>query len=154
MRKLLLIAITHGFVISSFTSSAIAQNNVKRKKGVVPAWRIQIVDESGKPIKGARVRQSWMDNAVEENYHDADAISDDNGYVSFPQRKVKKGNPISRTIGKVKNVAQTGPHASFGISVFIMAWTNELEGNVDYDPDKPLPTQLIMHPRFVPKRGV
>ncbi len=91
--------------------------------------------------------QYWQDYAVEEEGHETEAISDENGYASFPQRKVKKGNPLSRTVGKLKNTATQGVHASFDIDIYIIAWTNERRGFVSYDPSKSLPTQLIVRPQ-------
>ena len=66
--------------------------NGKRKpkeRTIVPAWRIQLVDEAGNPVKNVFVRQVWQDYDVDDSDHEEDAHSDQDGYVSFPERRGK-----------------------------------------------------------------
>lgn len=143
MRKTLAIVAIY-LLLASFPFISNAQ---KRKSGVVPAWKIQLVDEAGHPVRGALVRQFWQDYDTEEDGHMAEARSDEQGFVSFPARKVRRGNAVSRAMGRLRNTVELGAHAGFGIHVEIMAWSSDLEGMVEYDANKPLTTQLVMHPR-------
>ena len=56
---------------------------------VCPAWTIRIVDTAGNPLRGAFVRQVWKDYSVESASHEQDARTDENGYVSFPERTIR-----------------------------------------------------------------
>jgi len=98
---------------------------------VVPAWRIRVVDDLGKPVTNVKIRQHWCHYSVENEGHEADAVPDSGGYVSFPTRRVWAG-PLHRVLGPVWNTFTTGVHASFGPKAWIQAWGNGYEGSVQY----------------------
>src|SRR5438309_1612065 len=81
---------------------------------IIPAWRIQIVDEARKPVRNVLVRQAWQDYDIEDTGHEADARSDENGYVSFPERREPHVSKLARTTNKLKNMRELGVHASYG----------------------------------------
>jgi hypothetical protein len=58
---------------------------------VVPAWRIRVIDENGRPYVGQIVTQSWKHYTLEkEAGRNAESRQTDNaGYVSFPERTIK-----------------------------------------------------------------
>ncbi|HEY7546512.1 MAG TPA: hypothetical protein VID27_16600 [Blastocatellia bacterium] len=120
-----------------------------RNKVIVPAWRIQVIDEAGNPVKGAFVRQVWQDYDIEDEGHEEDASSDENGYVSFPGRRGKVVSESVRARKRLKNICELGVHASFGVHAYILAYgkivgCKRLEGSADYEEGKPLPKQLQM----------
>jgi hypothetical protein len=129
----------------------------KKTKGtlIVPAWKIQIVDQAGKPVRNVLVRQACQDYDIEDNGHEADARSDENGYVTFPERREPHVSKLVRTKNRLKNMRELGVHASYGVYAYVMAWgqivgCKMLEGNVDYERGKPLPTKLQMHVSTLP----
>ena len=99
------------------------------------------------------VRQVWQDYDVEEESHEENARSNENGFVSFPERTLRT-SPEERAKGRAKNIRELGVHASFGVHAYILCWTNDLEGDVNYEVGKPLPTQLVMRRRALPKGGI
>src|SRR4028119_817613 len=112
------------------------------KSTVCPAWTIQVVDEGGNPLRDAFVRQHWQDYSVESDGHEQDAQTDENGYVSFPERTIR-ASYLSRTLGVVLNGLSLGIHASYGPSAYILAYGEivggkRLEGIADCEEGKPL----------------
>ena len=54
--------------------------------GVVPTWRIQIVDSDGHPVAGIRVNQEWLD-PIDDGITSVDTRqTDTQGFVVFPKR--------------------------------------------------------------------
>jgi hypothetical protein len=150
--KSLIIASTILIFLCGQTSLS-AQKKHLRKYVVVPAWKVQVVNQDDKPMPGVLVRQVWQDYDVEEEGHEQDKRSDENGYVSFPERVIHT-TPEARAMGRAKNTRKLGVHASFGPSAFVMAFNDELEGWVDYEVSKPLPTRIVMRPKILPKRDI
>lgn len=138
------------------TASALADAQKKDKGSlIVPAWRIQIVDETGKPVTNVLVREAWQDYDIEDTGHEADARSDENGYVSFPERREPQVSKLARTKNKLKHIRELGVHASHGVDAYVMAWGEMVgckmrDGNVNYESGKPLPTKLQLHVSTLP----
>jgi hypothetical protein len=54
--------------------------------GVVPQWKLLVVDPSGNPVAGAQVNQEWI-NPIEDGMVRSDSrTTDDRGVVVFPKR--------------------------------------------------------------------
>jgi hypothetical protein len=120
-----------------------------KKTIIVPAWKIQIVDDAGNPMKDVFVRQVWQDYDIENTSHEEDTRSDANGYVIFPERNEKTVSNLTRTKKKLKNLRELGVHASFGVDAYVLAWgkiigCQRLEGDAHYVDGKPLPARLQM----------
>ena len=116
------------------------------KTVVVPAWKIRVVDESGRPLPNEFVRQVWKHYSLElgADDHSDDKWTDAEGYVSFPERTVR-ANLLQRILVPVRNMVALGPHASYGISAYVMVWGGHLlPATADYDPDKPLPQEIVL----------
>lgn len=133
-------------IAASIVLTTKAQNKADETV-VVPAWTIQVVDPSGKPMKHVFVRQVWRDYDMEESDHESDAYTDRNGFVSFPERTEPKVSEDVRKNARLKQVQELGVHASFGFHSYIIAWGKLVgckrpEGDADYTPGKPLPTKL------------
>ncbi|MFL6283455.1 MAG: hypothetical protein ACJ74Q_09980 [Pyrinomonadaceae bacterium] len=141
-------------VLIFLSANIVAQKRKLREYVIVPAWRIQIVDEAGNPVKGAFVRQVWQDYDVEREGHEQDAGSNNDGYVSFPKRIIRT-SPEERAKGRARNIQRLGVHASFGVHAYVLVWgeivgCQRLEGDADYKEGKPLPSQLKMRKVTLP----
>jgi len=117
---------------------------------VCPAWTIRIVDTAGNPLRGAFVRQVWKDYSVESTSHEQDAYTDEDGFVSFPERTVTS-SWLARTFGVISNTVSLGVHASYGPSAQVLAYGHEvggkrLEGSATYQAGKPLAEKLVTRP--------
>ena len=91
------------------------------KSTVVPAWKLRVVDESGNPVKGIAILYVWQQYSFEFNGHEERAHTDENGYVSFPERTAR-ASLLQRMFVPIVNVLTTGAHASFGPDGHIMVW--------------------------------
>jgi hypothetical protein len=69
--------------------SALVLMFVPWKTTVVPAVRLQVLDETGKPAAGVRVKQEWQFLGVDPESQLATSVTDSNGFVAFPARAVK-----------------------------------------------------------------
>ena len=56
---------------------------------VVPAVRVQVFDETGKPAAGVRVEQEWQFFASNSDLERATSMADAAGYVTLPKRIVR-----------------------------------------------------------------
>jgi hypothetical protein len=138
-RRILLIGCIFAFTVSLYPTISI----------VCPAWRIQVVDESGNPLRGAFVRQVWQDYTLESGSHEQDAQTDGNGYVSFPERTIK-ASLLFRTLGAIMKGISLNVHASYGPSSYILAYGEivegkRLEGSAHYREGAALPQQLVTY---------
>jgi hypothetical protein len=112
----------------------------------VPAWRIRVVDEAGRPLQNEFVRQTWKNYSLElgGSDHGDDGWTDADGYVSFPERTTR-ASLLQRMFVPLRNTAALGPHASYGASANIMVWGGHVvPASVRYAPDKPLPQELVL----------
>ena len=111
---------------------------------VVPAWKIQVVDEAGHPIGGIGVRQSWNNYSVGHIGQSEDSVTDDNGYVTFPARTIRASLLRGLTY-PIFNLL-CGPHASWGPSsdVLVLVHDENKLGDAEWSPGKPLPEQAVV----------
>lgn len=113
---------------------------------IVPAWRIKIIHESGKPLPEKFVRQSWKHYSAELDAaeHLEDAWTDADGYVSFPERTIY-ASLFTRVLSPTINLIQLQVHASFGPRASVTAWNEKnFPSSIEYDSRKPLPTELVV----------
>jgi hypothetical protein len=139
------------FIKTSFTIMylilflSVSYAQTKTTESTVPAWKVQVVDETGKPIANVLVRQIWQDYDVERKGHQEDVRSDENGYATFSQRRIPY-NPGKKAKARAKQVARFGVHASLGLHAEIWAYGNDphIWSFVDYKASEPLPEKIIL----------
>jgi hypothetical protein len=100
------------------------------------------------------VRQVWKDYSVESASHEQDAHTDENGYVSFPERTVRS-SWLARTFGVISNTVSLGVHTSYGPSAHVLAYSRtvggkRLEGSANYHAGEPLPEKLVTRVNDLP----
>lgn len=114
---------------------------------VVPEWRIRVVDEHGVPIKGKFVRESWAHYSLEldPTVNGADRWTDDKGYVTFPKGTVR-ASLLRRAVFPILTTVYTLAHGSTGIRAGVTVWygANATSESVNYEPNKPLPEQIVL----------
>jgi hypothetical protein len=114
------------------------------KVTVVPPWRIQVVDTSGKPVSNMRVAQEWQHYSIEREGHSEESVTDEGGFVTFPER-VESASLYQRFIVGVGNVpwvlhTSWGPH-SF---ILVLAGPDYLNDAVSYNGKEPPPSSVIL----------
>jgi hypothetical protein len=85
------------------------------KYTVVPEWKFQVVYKSGKPVPNIRVREVWQHYSLEKQDHEAETVTNAEGYAVFPERTIK-ANTLQRFLVAVTNApwivhASWGPHS-------------------------------------------
>jgi hypothetical protein len=88
---------------------------VPYKSTTAPKWRIQVVDETGHPIRGLKVSEEWMYFDVDNAPWVDDRDTDDGGNVSFPRRTIWLPLAMRASFGRTAGSVHLGP------SVFILA---------------------------------
>lgn len=113
----------------------------------ISEWKIQVVDDQGKPVAGATVLETWRNWAFESNDHEFRATSDKNGFVVFPASKVS-GHWLRRLFGPAILYFSYDLHGPPRFESRVEGWqeNRELKGEFTYlGPPQPLPTQLVLH---------
>jgi hypothetical protein len=95
---------------------------------VAPEWPIRILDDSGKPVSGAMVRQVWVHAGADAKRHEAVLRTDQAGSVTLPARKVK-ANSLQRAVNTLRAWSVASEHTIRGRSAVVYVWkpgyTNE-----------------------------
>ncbi len=114
---------------------------------IVSEWNLQVMDSFGNRLPDALVRQTWRDYSVEPpaGYgHEEAAVTDEHGYVSFPERSGRAGL-FFRGLGFFAGALSL--HGRSGPSAHIVAYKDLVsgkrwEGSAQYDPGNSPPQQL------------
>jgi hypothetical protein len=90
---------------------------------IVPPWTFRLIDESGQPVSGVRVQQSWKDYSLEfwkgADHTDDSIVSDSDGTVVLPPRTIRV-SMFELIAAQIRNVvASINPHSSFGSQSYI-----------------------------------
>jgi hypothetical protein len=112
---------------------------------VVPEWKITVVDTTGKPFANWEVRQYWQHYSLEREGHRKDKLTDGNGYVVFPERRI--WSPLLWRIVSTSLAALEAlvAHGSIGIDAWIMVYGYSTGGGTrTYKPSEPLPNEIII----------
>jgi hypothetical protein len=94
---------------------------------VAPDWIVSVVDASGIPVEGITVRESYQDYSAEFDGGEEDRMSDLQGRVFFPAKKLW-ASALKRFFVAASE-AMGGVHASFGCHDHLMAFGKGFEGD-------------------------
>lgn len=96
-----------------------------------PAWEVWVVDESGRPLEGMKVRLSYQNYSAEVKGHELDAVTDPDGRVTFPLQR--ESASLARYLVYSAWSATTGVHASFGQHAGVIAFGQGRNGSAIAD---------------------
>ncbi len=110
---------------------------------VAPLWRVRFVDDAKSPLRNATVKEVWKHYSLESQSHEQDLSTDNEGYVTFPERTIRAGAAV-RLIGSA--IAGLNPHGSTGPLAYLIILTPGYEtwSNNSYTPGQPLPKEIIV----------
>jgi hypothetical protein len=110
---------------------------------VVPQWKARVVDEKGNLIKMIGVREVWQHYSIESEGHEEDSVTDNDGYVEFPQRKIR-ANLLSRIGRPLVNLLNV--HSSSGASAYLIVLGDDstITTHNTYSPGEPPPTEVVL----------
>jgi hypothetical protein len=86
-----------------------------------PRWEVWVSSHDGQPITKMNVRLVYQNYSVEGKSHELTLMTDENGYVLFPQQN-EKACVFQRVLYTVLS-ARAGVHASFGRHAYAFAGT-------------------------------
>jgi hypothetical protein len=86
-----------------------------------------VVDETGKPVEGMTVRESWQNYSVEESGHEADRLSDANGHATFAAQ-ISDYSYLAQLVGTASSFVHFNVHRSYGPHAYVLAFGRGLEG--------------------------
>ena len=132
-------------VLSVVVAVALIAALIPYPMATVPEWRVQYVDNKGRPVAGLPVEQTWQNYSVESTANLMTLRTDAQGYVVFPAHST--WSPLLlRLFGPVRNVFSTGVHASFGPSSWLIPKCDVTDANAlaIYTGSKDLPTQIVL----------
>ncbi len=86
---------------------------------VCPTWKLQVVDESGRPFAKAGVVQIWRYYSMEETDHQEMRCTNQAGLVEFPRRTFV-ASFLKRGMGAALELREMGRNASIGASAFVI----------------------------------
>ena len=115
------------------------------KVTVVPVWRVQVVDTSGSPVANMPVGQDWRHYSLEQESHWDELITDENGYVTFPERVLRAS--VGRRLINLRLANLPGfPHAGWGPHSFILVLAGPDYQNdfASYNGSHPPPSRVIL----------
>lgn len=137
-----------GFIIVVVMTLSAIGSIIPFQSTVVPAWKIRVIDETGRPYAGMSVSQAWKHYSLEleggENMETRQ--TDEAGYVEFPQRTLKL-SLLSRALRSVYTHVLTLSHGSAGISADVAATGPQGYKSIKYVAGKPPPDQLVLPSR-------
>lgn len=115
---------------------------------VVPVWKIQVVDSAGKPLSSMPVAQDWRHYSFEQESHWEESVTDENGYVAFPERLVR-ASLARRLINLRPSNLPFLPHASSGPYSFILVLAGDeyLNDDTSYSGREAPPSQVVLRKR-------
>ena len=109
---------------------------------VVPEWRIRVVDRDGAPVAGEPVRETWQHYSLEGDGHEEELLTDGNGYVVFPERKIW-ATPLGRIVNTSIAAVLSLAHGGMGVHAWVMAPRHVMSCYpCSYRPGEPLPAEI------------
>lgn len=110
---------------------------------IVPPISLRIVDESGQPVPGITVQQSWQHYTYQFVSSVSESSADGEGIVHFPER-IERFSVAQLIFGELFRLGSfLNPHASFGPSSFFLPRGN-VSGHASYRPHEPLPAEMVI----------
>ena len=114
---------------------------------IVPEWKLKVVTENGLPYKNQLVRQFCYNHTLGVSpcsyANDSMQLTDENGYVSFPERKFYM-SLSGRIVRSIANTLMLLAHGSVGTEVYLDSPGSGGYKTLKYDSSKPLPKEFLL----------
>ena len=110
---------------------------------IVPAWKLRVIDENGKPISALTVSQTWVDPNCRFFWLEEDYRTDGNGLVNFPERYTWQ-NIFLRVAAPIWNRLYS-PTLPDNYDATAFGWGDYAYGQVYYRRGQLLPETLVMY---------
>lgn len=114
---------------------------------LAPEWRVQVIDNSGKPYVGQKVRQFCSDYTLDINLctdRSAAQFTDQNGYVIFPERTYSSSTVVRLLATLKKSIFRYLAHGSVGTSVYLDSSGPAGYATLEYTADMQEPPAIFL----------
>ena len=113
----------------------------------VPEWTIRVVDENGAPYKGLYVAQYCTNYILNihpcEGAADASKATDGDGYVTFPERKIR-ASLLYRIVRPVLSYILSFVHGGSGVHGDLVSTGPQGYADLKYTPGESLPKEFVI----------
>lgn len=137
------------YVIAVATVTLFACLIVPFETTLVPAWRVQIVDENGNKYRDHVVRQFCYDYTLDLSpcsaKDDSYKLTDQHGFVEFPERTVR-ASMVNRIYATATSAFLTLAHGSVGQHVYIDSSGPAGYRTLEYTPANGDPSNTLVLP--------
>jgi hypothetical protein len=114
---------------------------------LVPEWKVQVIDENGNPYKEKLVRQFCYNDTLGtspcSDANDSLKLTDENGYVVFPERKINM-SLLFRLVRPVLNFVMLFAHGGYGVEIYLDSTSPQGRKTLKYVSGEPLPEKFIL----------
>jgi hypothetical protein len=86
---------------------------------VAPEWNVKVIDNYGRPVIGANIREVWEEYSVENESHEEDKVTGTDGTLYFPLRTMRS-SVARRITGCLANIFAEGVHTSCGAQAYLV----------------------------------
>jgi len=111
----------------------------------IPEWKLRVVNDKGEPLSGQFVAQYCTNYTLGihpcENVGEDSKITDEEGYVIFPARKIR-ATLLYRSIRPVIGLALLIANGEYGSNGSFATSGPGGTKSIDFDPRKSLPTEI------------
>lgn len=111
------------------------------KSQIVPAWKLRVVDESGTPISHLAVSQNWIDPDFEDLWLEQDYKTDENGFVTFPERGARRNLLLALNSSLWNRIL----YGKKRYDAMAFGWGDFARGEVYYRSGQAIPAELVMY---------
>jgi len=98
---------------------------------VVPAVRVRVIEESGRPVPHAMVREKWYHPPL--GLDDQEDVEADAGAIAVFGARRATGSMLIRIAGLMKQAVELGVHGGLFAGAMFQGFSGERSGWADYD---------------------
>jgi hypothetical protein len=118
------------------------------KTATVPAWGVQVIDDSGTQVPAINVTEHWQHYLLESEGHEEMRKTDGRGLVDFPARFVR-ASLVTRVVKTIITFVKGGAPARFGRYASLVVWGSPEHDTAvtTYVPGTYPPDKVVIHRR-------
>lgn len=114
---------------------------------LVPEWKVRVVDETGKPYIGQKVRQFCNNYTLDVNLcidQSAAQFTDEDGYLVFPERNYSLSMAYTAFATLKQSVLKYIAHGSMGTSVYLDSSGPAGYATLEYTSEMTAPPSIFL----------
>ena len=119
---------------------------------IIGEWKLRVIDEQGKPAPDVPISESWDNYRIGVPDQTEILVSDNNGYIVFPQRTVRI-SLFKRFLGIIANALRMHGHSE-GPGAYLLVQGPYRAATTEpyYVPGRPLSSEIVIRISSGPDR--